>query len=345
MNSSRTWSAEGRGALAGVAIALAPLAASAFDGRVLRPDGSPVAGAEVTVLGRTGLARSDAEGRFSWTPDPAPPFEVLVLLAGGRLMKPVRVESLPAGEPLLLLALASLEESVTVTSGAAPGIEGAPASAASLLPGREFEVRQPANLSQLLENVAGVSPVSEGQAAVPAIRGLARGRTLILIDGARVSAERRVGPSATFLDPAALESVEVSRGPASVAYGSDAFGAVINARTRGAEPGSGFGGRLVGSLGQGLPERRASLELRRGFASGGLLAQGHWREADDYESPQGEVFNSGYRDRGFRARADKLFRNGTLSLAWRVTWAATSSGHATTRARSASFIRPRTRTA
>ena len=40
---------------------------------------------------------------------------------------------------------------------------------------------------QALENVAGVNQVSEGQAAVPAVRGLARGRTLILIDGARVS--------------------------------------------------------------------------------------------------------------------------------------------------------------
>ena len=302
--------------LVGFALAFTPAAAPAFDARVVRPDGSPVAGAEISVLGRTGLARTDAEGRFSWTPDPAPPFEVLILLRGGRLLKPVLVERLPVGEPLRIEAPAGFEESLTVTSGAAPSIEGTPASAASLLSSRDLEVRQPANLSQLLENVAGVSPVSEGQAAVPAIRGLARGRTLILIDGARVSAERRVGPSATFLDPAALDSVEISRGPATVAYGSDAFGGVINARTRGAEPGSGFGGRFVGSLGQGVPERRASLELRQGFASGGLLAQGHWRQADDYVSPGGEVFNSGYRDFGVRARADKLLRNGTLSLAW-----------------------------
>ena len=64
---------------------------------------------------------------------------------------------------------------------------------------------------QALENVAGVNQVSEGQAAVPAVRGLARGRTLILIDGARVSSERRVGPSATFLDPSVVESIDVSR--------------------------------------------------------------------------------------------------------------------------------------
>jgi len=295
-------------------IALAP-AAAAFEARILRPDGSPIAGAEVSILGRTGLARSDEAGRFAWQPDPAPPFEVLVVLPGGRVMRPILVESLPETGPLSL-TVTSLEESVTVTAGGAPGIEGAPASASAVVPAREFRARQPANLAQVLENVAGVSQVSEGQAAVPAIRGLAKGRTLILIDGARVSAERRVGPSATYLDPATLESVEVSRGPATVAYGSDAFGGVINARTRGAEPGSGFGGRFSGSLGAGVPDRRASLELRHGFASGGLLAQGHWRESDDYESPQGTVPNSSYSDYGFRARADRYTANGALSLAW-----------------------------
>ena len=55
---------------------------------------------------------------------------------------------------------------------------------------------------------------------------------MILLDGARVSAERRAGPSATFVDPNGLAAVEVLRGPGSVVYGSDAFGGVIQAVTR-----------------------------------------------------------------------------------------------------------------
>ncbi len=287
----------------------------ALDARLLRPDGTPLAGAEVSLLGRSGTTRTDHDGRFSWQPDPAPPFEVLVVLPSGRVMRPILVETLPETGPLSL-SVATLEETVTVTAGGAPGIVGAPASATAVLPAREFRTRQPANLVRVLENVAGISAVSEGQAAVPAIRGLAKGRTLILIDGARVTSERRVGPGATYLDPITLESVEVSRGPATVAYGSDAFGGVINARTRAAEPGSGFGGRVTGSLGQGAPDRRLALELRHGFAKGGLLAQGHWRESDDYDSPQGEVVNSGYRDYGFRARADRQLASGVFSLSW-----------------------------
>ena len=71
---------------------------------------------------------------------------------------------------------------------------------------------------------------------MPALRGLGRGRTLILIDGARVTAERRAGPSATYLDPASLAAVEVLRGPGSVIYGSDAFGGVLQAVTRDPDP-------------------------------------------------------------------------------------------------------------
>jgi outer membrane receptor protein involved in Fe transport len=298
-------------------LGLAAVPARGFEAQVVGPDGKPLAGCEVSILGRSGVVRTDAAGRFAWRPDPPTPFDVLVVVAGGRVMKPLRVESLPDGQ-VLRLAVAALEESVTVTAGAAPGIEGSPASASAVFAAREFGARQPANLNQLLENVAGVSQVSEGHAAVPAIRGLAKGRTLILIDGARVTSERRVGPSASFLDPAALESVEISRGPATVAYGSDAFGGVINARTRAAVPGSGFGGRLVGSAGAGVPDRRAALELRQAWSGLGLLAQGHWRAAGDYESPRGRVFNSGFQDYGFRARADRYATQAVWTASWQT---------------------------
>ena len=44
--------------------------AAAFEGRVVDSQGKPIAGAEVTILGRTGEAFTDSDGRFTWTPDP-----------------------------------------------------------------------------------------------------------------------------------------------------------------------------------------------------------------------------------------------------------------------------------
>jgi hypothetical protein len=190
-------------------------AAEVFEARVIdKTTGKPIPNAEVTILGHPGERFSDGEGRVSWSPAPPPPFEVLVVLPGGVFTKPVLVERLPASGVLDVPVESMLSESVTVAAGAAPSIETTPASGATLLTAAEVLTRAPVNLTQALENVAGVSSVSEGQAAVPVVRGFASGRTLILVDGARVTSERRVGPSATFLDPFVLESVEVSRGPA-----------------------------------------------------------------------------------------------------------------------------------
>jgi len=282
---------------------------------VLKANGQPVADAYVSLLGRTGSVPTDAQGRFVLTPSPSVPFEVLIALPGGRYLRPIRVERLPEG-PLVLEVAWHAEESVTVTEPVAPETSGTPANGLTLLSSREIMQREPANLAQALESVAGASTVSEGQAAVPALRGLSAGRILLLIDGARVSGERRAGPSASYLDPVVLEALEVSRGPGALAYGSDAFGGVIHMRTRRAVPGSPFGGRFEGALGAGSPQQRLALALTRGFARGGLLVEGHYRNFEDWRSPEGEVFNSGSTDRGFLLRFDHLLGGGLFSLGW-----------------------------
>ena len=255
---------------------------------------------------------------------------MLVILAGGRVLKPVLIDKLNPATPISVRVEALVEEAITV-SGSAPHIETTPASSTTLLPKRDLATRQPATLVQALENVAGASTVSEGQSAVPALRGMARGRTLLLIDGSRVTAERRVGPAATFLDPFVLENVEVSRGPGSVAYGSDAFGGVILARTRRVPFGSPLAVDATASLGAGVPQGRAGVSVGKGFERGSVGVQGHYREAEDWSSPEGEVLNSGWQDSGFALRGEHEVGQGILAASFQSDLAATSSGRATTR--------------
>ena len=289
--------------------------ALAFRGRVVDRDGKPVPNATVSILGRTGEAITDHDGRFVWQPDPPAPFEVLVIDSAGSYSRPILIEALDASAELVVTIAPILNESITV-SGSAPSIESTPGAATASLSARDLAVRQPTNLMQAIENVAGVNQVSEGQAAVPAIRGLARGRTLILIDGARVSSERRVGASATFLDPSLIEGVDVSRGPGSVAYGSDAFGGVISVRTRRVMPGSPWAFQFSGTVGAGIPERRGAIEIAKGLPAGGVLFAVHVREADDWDSPEGDVFNSGFGDRGVMVRAEQKIGAGYLTAGW-----------------------------
>lgn len=301
---------------AGFSMGMAP-AAAAFEGRLVDArTGAPVAGAEVTIVGVTGVAKSDADGRFTWRPDPRPPFTILIVLADGKVAKPVFVETVDWSTVLTIVIESAVTEEVTVVAGVAPSIDAAPGAGMTLISGREIAIRAPSNLLQSLENVPGVSRTSEGQAAVPTVRGLARGRTLILLDGGRVSSERRAGASASFLDPSSVAGVDVARGPGSVAYGSDALGGVISVRTRRPDHQSPLAVEFSATAGAGIPDRRGSLVLSKGLGTGGVLLQYHARGSDDYDGPDGPVLNSGWRDQGVLVRLEKQALGGTLSAGW-----------------------------
>lgn len=286
-----------------------------FEGRLVQEgSGAPVADASISIVGVTGSARTDKDGRFTWAPAPQTPFEAIVVLAGGQVARPILVATLQPGTTVI--AVKPLGDEAVTVLGAAPSVTTAPASATTILSGTQIAQRNPENLMQALETVPGINRVSEGHAAVPAVRGLARGRTLFLIDGARVTAERRVGPSGTFLDPSVIEGIDIARGPGSVAYGSDALGGVVSVRTRRAEPGSPFRARFSGTVGGGIPESRGAVEVSKGFARGGMLVQAHIRNAEDYDSPDGRVFNSGWEDQGFLVNVTHAVSKGLLSASW-----------------------------
>lgn len=289
-----------------------------LDGRVVHATtGEPVAGATVTIAGFAGTSRTDQDGRFSWTAPPTPPFQVIVILPGGQVARPVDITSIPA-DGLRIPVNPLTDESVTVL-GVAPSIDASPAAGTSLLSSTQIRRRMPETLAEALETVPGVNIISEGHASVPAIRGLARGRTLVMIDGARVTSERRVGPSATFADPATFERIDVARGPGSVAYGSDALGGVISVRTRRADPGAPLNVSGSVTLGAGTPDRRGSVVVSKGLPRGSILVQGHGRDVDDWASPvDGEdaIFNSGWQDGGFNGRFDHQLGAGMFSAGW-----------------------------
>ena len=288
-----------------------------MSGRVVSPaDRNGVANATVSIVGLPGTVKTDAEGRFTWKPRPEAPFQVVVMLPGGQVASPFTVESLDSG--LLTVEINPLAQESLSVVGAAPSINATPAAATTMLSSRQIAQRSPEHLLQALETVPGINQVSEGHASVPAIRGMARGRTLLLIDGGRVTSERRVGPSATFADPATFEGIDIARGPGSVAYGSDALGGVISIRTRSVGAGSPLRIRGSGTFGGGIPDRRGNVEISKGLAKGGVLFQAHGREADDWDSPEGdgEILNSGWQDRGFMTRVEHQLGRGMFSAGW-----------------------------
>ena len=270
----------------------------------------------MAIVGQRGAVTTDTAGRFRWQTVPSLPADFIVTLPGGQVVPLVRLSELdPAVAITLRVDRSAVSETLSVV-GAAPTIDVPPGAATTLLTAADLALRHPATLSQALDVVAGVSAISEGQAAVPAIRGLARGRTLILVDGSRATTERRAGANASFLDPAVIQSIEVARGPGSVAYGSDTFGGIIAARTRHPSYERAVHVRVNGTLGAGVPEQRGDVEVSRGHGTGGILVGMRVREFEDYEAPAGPVPNSAWRDGGARVRWDQLTRTGFWSIGW-----------------------------
>ncbi len=105
-----------------------------------------------------------------------------------------------------------------------------------LLSGKEITSFGAQNIPDILLKQAGVSLAGQSYHAAPSIRGLARKRVIVLLDGEKISSERNVGAPGTFINPAEIERIEILKGPYSTLYGSDAIGGVVNIISKSYEP-------------------------------------------------------------------------------------------------------------
>lgn len=276
--------------------------------RLVDATGEPVRGATVRVVGASASAVTDDLGRFRLDPDPSPPFDLLVFGSHGAVLGRARVQD--AGSRVLRLQLVESEQ-VTVRGAPLPATSPSPAAAATEVPRETLETERPVLLADVVQEVPGGSNAGGGHTGVPSLRGMARGRTLLLLDDARVTAERRAGPSAGFLDPSAIDSIEIVRGPGSLAYGPDGLGGVIHLRTPEPRPGESFG-RAQAAFGTADQSASLLVEQNVPFGRAAVLVQAHARRLDDYESPDGLVPDSAARDGGFLLRG--VFSAGTARL-------------------------------
>jgi iron complex outermembrane recepter protein len=205
---------------------------SSIEGFVEAADGGPLRGAVVaeSSTGRTVL--TDRDGRFSVAGVATP--TTLRVSAMGYAPISVRIPTPAAGgsAPLRItleaspLALAGIQVTAT-PSGRDPLAVARPTSQ---LAGRDLDRSLGGSLAETLAGEPGISVRYNGPAAsMPVIRGLTGDRILVLQDGRRVGDLAGSADDHTLtLDPLAAQRVEVVRGPASLLYGTNALGGVIN---------------------------------------------------------------------------------------------------------------------
>ncbi len=99
---------------------------------------------------------------------------------------------------------------------------------------QEIAKKGTALVGRLVEDVPGVQLTTNGMPGQQyvKIRGEDVDRTVILIDGQRLFEQKSMIGTPILVDPSSIERIEVIKGPASVLYGSDAIGGVINIITK-----------------------------------------------------------------------------------------------------------------
>ncbi len=147
------------------------------------------------------------------------------------------------------------------------------------------------NISEILIRQPGVALAGQAYHAAPSIRGLARKRVVVLLDGEKVSSERNVGPPGTFINPFEIETIEILKGPYATLYGSDAIGGVVNIISKSYQTPfytDKVGGRLD------LAYKSSNNGINGNLALNGKLKKlkyhihAGYRDSDSYKVPGGE---------------------------------------------------------
>lgn len=157
--------------------------------------------------------------------------------------------------------------------------------------------RPSGNLVDAIAKVPGVSQVSTGGGiSKPVIRGLSYNRVVTLVDGAKQEGQQWGDEHGLEVDQYSAGRIEVLRGAASLLYGSDALGGVINILEPLPSPEGKIQGELLSSY-QSNNGLSGSSAMVQGNTNGFVWrARGSYKNAFSYNAPGGRIANTGYNE-------------------------------------------------
>ena len=254
----------------------------------------PMPGVTVTVEERGEPVWTDQDGAFT-LPVPAGVVHVRVTVDG---FLPMRVAVTVAGEPapLEVQLKDDIHYAEAVTVGPRPRDPFESYQATSVLSGQELDIKTDASLGALLRNEPGVAERSLGPGASrPVIRGQDGDRVLVLQNSQRTAdLSSQSGDHGVTLNPAAATQVEVVRGPATLLYGPNAIGGLVNVLSNQipTAPVTRTTGRTQVDLGANGGQVGAAGDLSVGHGGWAMNLGGSARRSGDYDTPEGSVDNS-----------------------------------------------------
>ncbi|MBD1385533.1 TonB-dependent receptor [Mucilaginibacter rigui] len=239
---------------------------------------------------------TNANGEFTFRSIPAKGrFVVQVQYVGYKSLTQTVDFSSPA--PIVFALQASVIETHEVVITGTPVTSGSRSNStsATVVTKEQLQGSSTNLIDALARQVPGVSQITTSQAiSKPVIRGLSYNRVVTLNDGVKQQGQQWGDEHGIEMDQYAAGRVEVLRGAASLQYGSDALGGVINV----IDPPTPSEGNIAGevltnySTNNGLSNTSVMLSgNENGFVWRG---RGTYQNAYSFNTPAGRYINSGF---------------------------------------------------
>ncbi len=261
---------------------------------------------------------TDENGAFEFGNVPAGKYQIVAHL--DRVPDVVkRIES-KGGDQIInfQLSLAPVREEVIVTaSGSAESVNAAYQSVNSV-GALEVAQKNPVSIGEALEGQLGIAKRSFGPGSGrPIIRGFDGDRVLVLQDGLRLGGiASQSGDEVEPIDVLSLDRVEIVKGPATLLYGSNAIGGVVNGISTNDVFQRGLSGYLTTFGSTNNWQAGGSGGVKYGVSDFMFFATVGAQKANEYRTPLGKVLNSYARNENFSGGAGWFPRKGWLSFTY-----------------------------
>ncbi len=268
-----------------------------------KADGKPIPGATITIPDLHLGTISDANGKYTIARLPKGVYLLQVSFVGYATFNQ-RVDFSKTSQLNIQLQASSIETSEVVITGVskATEIKRSPVPIAAVSKTFIDEHSASGNIIDQIANLPGISAVTTGpNISKPFIHGLGYNRVVTLQDGIRQEGQQWGDEHGIEVDQNSIDRIEVIKGPASLSYGSDAIGGVVNLLS----PQPVSAGKILGSV-------QSIYGTNNGLINGSFRLQGNnngivWgtiisaKEAKDYQNEHdARVYGTGYQEKDAR---------------------------------------------
>jgi len=257
--------------------------------------GQPLSGALVVIDELRLEVRAGEDGSYRFANVPAGEYHVGVRADGYSTRRTeVKVGTAPAELNIAVDFDLHFAEVLSVSPNARPQFESYQPT--TVLDGQDLAKQLDATIGATLSEAPGVAMRSFGPGpARPVIRGLDGDRVIVLEDGQRMGdLSSQSGDHGVPVNPAAAKKIEVVRGPATLLYGANAIGGLVNVITDQipTQPTTRPTGALTFDFGSNGGHAGGAGDVHVGNGRFALHIGGAGRRAGNYKTPEGDVENS-----------------------------------------------------